>query len=66
MDAYALLIGARLAWDQRAELIRAARDQGKTWGELAEATGLSRMTVINLYKSAASSQRTETGVQSKP
>lgn len=50
MDALTQLVVLRSAWDGRAELIRQAREEGAKWEEIADATGLSRATVITLAK----------------
>lgn len=58
MDALAHLTALRTAWDTRAQFIVMAREQRKQWDEIAEAAGLSRATVINLYNAHVSGDTT--------
>lgn len=54
MDPLAQLTALRTAWDTRAQFIVMAREQKKQWDEIADAAGLSRATVINLYNAHVS------------
>lgn len=50
-DPMELLRAYRLLRDQRPELILAARDDGHTWPEIADAAGMTRVSVIRLAAS---------------
>lgn len=49
MDPLAQLTALRTAWDTRAQFIVMARERKIPWEQIADAAGLSRQTVINLY-----------------
>lgn len=64
MDALSNLAAVRIVWEQRAMWVVRAREQEKTWDQIAEAVGLSRQTVINLYNGETSRISTAEGVGS--
>lgn len=51
MDAKTRLVLLGEAWANRGEAIKAAREEGMAWDDIAEALNLSRATVIRLYNS---------------